>query len=77
MNDFTQYIEINPSIMLGKPIIKGTRIAVESIVGELAAGYGYEDVLKAHPHLTKEDVLAVLGYAASVLKNERIYLATS
>lgn len=63
--------------MLGKPIIKGTRITVESIVEELAAGYSYDDVLNAHPHLTKETVLAALSYAAAVLKNERIYLAAS
>ncbi len=77
MSDFNQHIEINPSVMLGKPIVKGTRITVESIVEELAAGYSYEDVLKAHPHLIREDVLAALGYAAAVLKNERIYLAAS
>lgn len=77
MDNFSQYIELNPKIMLGKPTIRGTRITVESIVEELAAGYSYDDVLKAHPHLTKENVLAALSYAAAVLKNERIYLAAS
>ena len=77
MQRFDQLIEINPSVMLGKPVIKGTRITVENIVEELAAGYSEDDILKAHPHLTKESVLAALQYAASVLKNERIYLAAS
>lgn len=63
--------------MLGKPVIKGTRITVESIVTEFAAGYSLEDIIKAHPHLTKEDIMAALGYAAAVLKNERIYLTAS
>jgi uncharacterized protein (DUF433 family) len=63
--------------MMGKPVIKGTRITVEQIVDELATGYSFEDVLKAHPSLTKGSVLAALQYAAAVLKNERIYLAAS
>lgn len=77
MNNYKDYIEINAAIMVGKPIIKGTRITVESIVVELSAGYSFDDVLKAHPHLTHNDILAALGYAAAILKNERIYLAAS
>ena len=75
MPDYSQYIEVNSKVMLGKPVIKGTRITVENIVGELAAGYTYDDILSAHPHLTKDAVLAALGYAAAILKNEQIHLA--
>ncbi len=77
MNEIADYIEIYPAVMLGKPVIKGTRITVEGIVGELAAGYSFDDVLQAHPRLTKEAVLAALQYATAILKNERIYLAAS
>lgn len=77
MNEYKDHIEIKPSVMLGKPVIKGTRITVENIVTEFASGYTLEEVLQAHPHLTKENVMAALAYAAAILKNERIYLAAS
>ena len=54
--DITKYIEINPKIMMGKPVIKGTRITVESLLEKLAAGETEEDILIAHPHLTKENI---------------------
>ena len=72
MHDYSLYVEINPKVMLGKPVIKGTRINVERLVEELAAGYGYGNVLKAHPHLSKEDILAAVGYTAATHKNEQI-----
>ncbi len=77
MNTYSNRIEVNPAVMVGKPVIKGTRITVESIVVELGAGYSMEDVLKAHPRLTHEDVLAALQYAAAILQNEKIYLTAS
>jgi len=73
MENLLDSIEINPSIMLGKPIIKGTRITVESIVEELASGYTLDQVLTAHPNLKKPDVLAALQYAHAIIKNEKIY----
>ena len=65
-----QYIERNPEILLGKPAIKGTRISVELIMRKLAGGYTFEDVLKAYPHLIKEQVAAACEYAADVISNE-------
>ena len=62
----------DPEIMMGKPIIKGTRIAVELILEELGEGLSAEDVLRAHPHLTKEQVLAALRFAADYLRDEDI-----
>ncbi len=53
MEDFGKRIEINISVMAGKPVIKGTRISVESIVEELGSGYSLQDVLQAHPRLQK------------------------
>ncbi len=67
------YIEINPKIMLGKPVIKGTRITVEAILEELAAGKTTNDLLAAFPKLDKESVWAALAFAADSLRGERIY----
>jgi uncharacterized protein (DUF433 family) len=68
-----QYIEVNPKIMMGKPIIKNTRITVELILEKLSSGETQEDILIAHPHLTKEDIKAALAFAAQSLKGENIY----
>ena len=73
MRNLHDRIEINSSIMLGKPIIVGTRITVESILDELASGYKIEEVVKAHPTINDEDVFAAIRYAASIVKNEKIY----
>jgi uncharacterized protein (DUF433 family) len=62
----------DPEIMMGKPTIKGTRITVELILEELGEGLSVEDVLRAHPHLTKEQVLAALRFAADYLRDEDI-----
>lgn len=75
MDNFHEHIEINRAIMLGKPVIRGTRITVESILDELASGYSTEQVLQAHPNLTEKDVLAALRYATSLIKSEKIYTA--
>lgn len=56
-------IQSDPAIMMGKPVIAGTRITVELILEKLAAGETVEDLLKAHPRLTKEAVIAALTYA--------------
>jgi len=68
--DYKQHIERNPEIMLGKPIIKGTRITVELLMRKLANGYSIDDLLKSYPHLTKEQILAALEYAADMIANE-------
>lgn len=60
----TDRIEINPKVMLGKPIIRGTRIPVEVILRKLSEGAGEADLLEAYPRLTRQDVLAALKYAA-------------
>ena len=77
MENLSKHIEINPEIMLGKPIIKGTRITVESILDELASGYTTQQILQAHPHLNEKDILAALQYASSMMKNEKIYTVAS
>ena len=64
-------IEVNPEIMLGKPIIKGTRIPVELIVRKLGEGSTIEDLLEGYPNLSREAVQAALVYAADIIGNER------
>ena len=65
-------IEINPDVMLGKPVIKGTRIPVELIIRKLGEGAVFEDLLDAYPNLKKEDIQAALLYAAEHLGNETL-----
>lgn len=60
-------IEIDPDIMVGKPVIRGTRITVELIVRLFADGYTLADILDDYPHLTAEDVHAALAYAADAV----------
>ena len=70
-------IEINPDVMLGKPVIKGTRIPVELVIRKLGEGAALEDLLDAYPNLKKDDILAALLYAADHVGNETvIYLKT-
>ena len=66
-------IVINPDVLVGKPVIKGTRISVELVIDLLARGYTVEQVLAQHDHLTPEDLQACLGHASEVLKSERVY----
>jgi uncharacterized protein (DUF433 family) len=65
-------IEINPKIMLGKPVVRGTRITVELILRKLSEGAKEEEVLDAYPHLKPEDIRAALAYAASTLAREEM-----
>ena len=62
----TERIEIDPAVMMGKPVIAGTRITVELILEKLAAGETIEQLLEAHPRLTRPAVLAALDFAARV-----------
>ncbi|MCC6724147.1 MAG: DUF433 domain-containing protein [Saprospiraceae bacterium] len=66
------YIEINPKIMMGKPVIKGTRITVELILEKLAAEDSIEDILSEHPRLKRAHIFAALAFAANMLKGEKI-----
>lgn len=67
-------ITIDPEILVGKPIIKGTRIAVEFVVDLLGRGWTAERILREYDHLAPEDIQACLAYASEVLKSERVYL---
>jgi uncharacterized protein (DUF433 family) len=72
MQDFRQMIVSNPKVMMGKPIIAGTRITVESILEKLAAGETIEQILDAHPQLTEDGIRAALAFAANALRAEYV-----
>jgi uncharacterized protein (DUF433 family) len=69
-------IEINPKVMVGKPVIRGTRIPVELILRRLGEGDTIEGLLEGYPHLAREDVLAAIAYAADVIAHEDILVAS-
>ena len=66
----TDRIELNPKIMMGKPVIRGTRLTVEMIVRKLSEGATEQDLLDAYPRLTQADIRAALGYAADTFAHE-------
>ena len=68
-------IVINPRIMLGKPVIKGTRLPVEMIIEKIAYGATTVDILKDYPFLAEDDIRAALLYAAKCVAHEEVYVA--
>jgi uncharacterized protein (DUF433 family) len=73
----TDRIEINPSVMLGKPVIRGTRIPVELLLRKLAEGAAIEDLLDAYPRLVAGDIRAALAYAADTIAHETVVALSS
>ena len=63
----------DPKVMMGKPVVAGTRVTVELILEKLAAGETVEDLLRAHPRLTQEDIRAALAFAAEALRADVVY----
>jgi uncharacterized protein (DUF433 family) len=57
-----ELIEINPKVMVGKPVIKGTRITVEIVLEKLASGESVDDILRSYPHLRREEMFACINY---------------
>ena len=70
----TARIEVNPAIMQGKPVIRGTRITVELILRKVSEGADQAAVLEAYPHLTRADIQAAMAYAADTLAHEETLL---
>lgn len=68
-------ITVNPEIFGGKPIIRGRRLAVEHVLGMLAAGDSMDDLLREYPWLERDDVQACLAYARRLVAHERVELA--
>ena len=73
MRDYRDTVVSNPGVMMGKPVIAGTRITVESILETLAAGESVEQILDAHPRLNEDAVRAALAFAVEVLRADVSY----
>jgi len=71
--DWRERIELNPEILVGKPVVKGTRLAVEFVVDLLAQGWTEDTVIKNYPGLTADDIRACLHYASAALQAEKTY----
>lgn len=71
--NWEERIIADPQVLVGKPVIRGTRIAVEFIIDLLAQGWTEEDILQNYPGVTREDIRACLGYAGAILRTERVY----
>jgi len=72
--NWQQRITVDPNVLVGKPIVKGTRISVEFVIDLLARGWTIEQILKEYDHLTPEDIQACLAYASEMLRTERVYV---
>ena len=71
--NWQERIIIDPHILVGKPVVKGTRLAVEFLVDLMAQGWSESEILRNYPGLEAEDIRACLAYAAATLREERIY----
>ena len=72
--DWRNRISVNPDVLVGKPVIKGTRLAVEFIIDLLAQGWTEDDIIENYPGVTREDISSCLSYAGEVLKTEKVFV---
>lgn len=72
--NWEERITIDPAVLAGKPVIKGTRLAVEFIIDLLANGWTEQQIIDNYPGITREDISACLHYAGRMLKAEHVYL---
>ena len=68
-------VSLDPKVLSGKPVVRGTRLSVDFIIGLLADGWSHADILREYPVLTQDDVNACLAYARDMLRAERVYAA--
>jgi uncharacterized protein (DUF433 family) len=66
-------IALDPAVLAGKPIVRGTRLSVEFVIGLMADGWSEADILSNYPGMTREDITACLAYARDLLQSEKIY----
>jgi uncharacterized protein (DUF433 family) len=71
--DLAGRIEVNPAVLVGKPVIRGTRLSVELILDLLAGGWNVEDLLAEYPGLTDADIRACIAYAKERIEDEKVY----
>lgn len=72
--DWQERITIDPDVLVGKPVVKGTRISVELVLDMLGRGWTDQQIIGQYDHLTAEDIRACQAYASDLLKSERVYL---
>ena len=73
----TERIVLDPAVLTGKPVIRGTRLSVEFVIGLLADGWSEADILHNYPGITHDDIAACLGYARDLLRLEKVYPSAS
>ncbi len=71
--EYQDRIALDPAILAGKPVVAGTRLAVDFIIELLAQGWSEEDILANYPRLSREDIRACLHYASATLRAEKVY----
>jgi uncharacterized protein (DUF433 family) len=71
--DWRERIVVDPEVLVGKPIVRGTRLAVEFIIDLLTEGWDVQEILRNYPGLTVEDIRACLSYARDLVRDERVY----
>jgi uncharacterized protein (DUF433 family) len=69
------HIVLDPAILAGKPVIRGTRLSVEFVIGLMADGWNEADILANYPGLSREDIAACLNYARDLLNSEKVFPA--
>ena len=72
--EWREHIVIDPDILVGKPVIRGTRIAVDLVIDLLGRGWTVDQVLAEYDHLSRENIQACLAYSAEILRSERVYV---
>jgi uncharacterized protein (DUF433 family) len=73
MDSLAPRIVLDPEVLVGRPVIRGTRLAVEFVIGLMADGWSEADILTNYPRITHEDIVACLAYAAEMLRSEKVY----
>ncbi len=73
MEEWKEHIVVDPAILVGKPVVKGTRLAVEFVVDLLAQGWAEKEILDNYPGMTSADIKACLRYASVILHSEKVY----
>ena len=66
-------IVLDPAVLAGKPVINGTRLSVDFVIGLLADGWSEEDIMRDYPRLSHDDIAACLAYARDLLRSEKVY----
>jgi len=69
----TERIVVDPKILTGKPVVRGTRMSVEFVVDLLAGGWSHVQILESYPHLCEEDISACLAYASELRREEKVF----